>query len=77
MSETVQDPATGDDPPIDPDAIEEAYRFHRARRKARIQRRRSARRAGVRFWVVLCLLLVVSVVLAVTLWREVERLFGL
>lgn len=77
MPEALQDPATGDDPPIDPDAIGESYRLHRARREARVQRRRSARRAGVRFWVVLLVLLVVSVVLAVTLWREVERLFGL
>jgi hypothetical protein len=77
MPETLRDPTTGDQPPIDPDAIEEAYRLHRARRQARVQRRRSARRAGVRFWVVLLLLFVVSVVLAVTLWREVERLFGL
>lgn len=76
MPDTV-DQRLSDDPPIDPDAIEDAYRFHRARRRARVEHRRHVRRAGLRFWVVLVLLVSVSVVLALTLWREVERLFGL
>lgn len=64
-------------PPIDPVAIDEAYRFHRARRLARIERRRQLRHAGLRFWLVLVVLLAVSIVLALTLWREIEELFGL
>ena len=35
------------------------------------------RRAGIRFWLVLLLLLVASVVLSVTVWHEIQRLFGL
>ena len=35
------------------------------------------RRAGIRFWVVLLLLLAASIVLAVTFWRQVQELFGL
>jgi hypothetical protein len=35
------------------------------------------RRAGARFWVVLVLLVAACVVLAMTTWREIGRLFGL
>jgi hypothetical protein len=70
-------PAPDDAPPIDPAAIEDAYLLHRARRRARDLHRRRLRLAGLRFWVVLLLLTAASVVLAVTLWREIEQLFGL
>ena len=77
MVESVEEAAVDDGPPIDPDAIEDAYRFHRARRRARVEHRRRAKHAGIRFWLVLVLLIVLCSALAVTLWREVERLFGL
>jgi hypothetical protein len=77
MQKSVEQAAGEDAPPIDPEAIEDAYRYHRARRRARVERRRTSRRAGLRFWVVLLLLVAASVVLALTMWREVERLFGL
>jgi hypothetical protein len=64
-------------PPVDPDAVRSAYRLHRARRRARIEHRRRTKRAGIRFWVVLLLLVAASVLLAVTLWREIQQLFGL
>jgi hypothetical protein len=64
-------------PPIDPTAVSRAYRFHRARRRARMERTRALRRAGVRFWFVLVLLLAGSIALAVTFWRQVQELFGL
>ena len=35
------------------------------------------RRAGARFWVVLVLLVAACVVLAMTTWHEIGRLFGL
>lgn len=66
-----------DEPPIDPEAVRDAYRLHRARRKARIAHRRRTRRAGIRFWLVLLALLVASVVVAVTIWHEIQQLFGL
>lgn len=75
--EPVEETTADDSPPIDPEAIEDAYRFHRARRRARFEHRRRAKHAGIRFWLVLLLLVAASAVLAVTLWREVERLFGL
>ena len=64
-------------PPIDPTAISGGYGVHRARRRARDKHTRATRHAGIRFWVVLLLLLAASVVLAVTFWRQVQELFGL
>jgi hypothetical protein len=75
-TEEVSDETT-DVPPIDPTAVSRAYRFHRARRRARLEHSRAIRRAGIRFWVVLLLLLAASIVLAVTFWRQVQELFGL
>jgi hypothetical protein len=69
--------ATTDAPPIDPTAVDRAYRFYRAQRHARIEHRRASRHARLRFWVVAGLLLLACLVLAVTVWDEVERLFGL
>ena len=70
-------PAADESPPIDPRAIARAYRLHRARRRARIEHSRSARRAGLRFWLFLLVLVGLTVFLALTVWHEVQRLFGL
>jgi len=68
----------GDDvPPFDPLAVDRAYLQERARRRARLERSRARRRAGLRFWLVLVCLVAVSLLLTVTIWREIERLFGL
>lgn len=64
-------------PPLDPGAVERAYRFHRARRAARERRHRERRWAGVRFWLVLALVLVATVLLAARTLGEIERVFGL
>ena len=77
MPEGIEQTVPDEAPPIDPGAIEDAYLLHRARRRARTERRRRLRLAGVRFWVVLLLLAAACVVLALTLWREIEQLFGL
>lgn len=77
MPEGVEQTAEEESPPIDSEAIEDAYRYHRARRRARVEHRRSRRWAGLRFWVVLLLLVTACAVLALTLWREIEQLFGL
>jgi hypothetical protein len=70
-------PALDEDAPsLDPRAIERAYRRERARRRARIERRHAARRSNARFWVVLSLLTFLTVVLALTAWHEVQKLFG-
>ncbi len=64
-------------PPLDPTAVDRAYRFYRARRFAKLEHRRATRIARARFWAVLGLLLLACLVLAVTVWDEVTKLFGL
>jgi hypothetical protein len=64
-------------PPVDPYAVDRAYRVERAKRRARIARRRESRRADVRFFVTILVLLAVSIALVVTVWRQVQELFGI
>ncbi len=64
-------------PPLDPTAIDRAYRFYRAQRYAKLERRRQTRVAHARFWAFLGLLLLGCLVLAVTVWDEITKLFGL
>jgi len=66
-----------DVPVIDPEVVRAGVRLHRARRHARLERRKRTRRAGIRFWFVLVVLLVASVALSVAVWHEIQRLFGL
>jgi hypothetical protein len=58
-------------------AVERAYRLQRARRRARIDRNRARRRAGVRFVLVLAALVALAAYLSLTVWNEIEQLFGL
>jgi hypothetical protein len=69
--------AVEDPPPLDPTAIDRAYRVHRARRRAREERVRERGLARLRFWVVLLTLLVLASYLSLVVWRQIERLFGL
>ena len=74
------EPATvsGEDAPLtDPYAVDRAVVLHRARRRARIERRRARRLANLRFWLVVIVLLASSVFVSLTVWREIQRLFGL
>ena len=65
-------------PPVDTsDAIRRAYRFHRTKRRLKFERQRNAQLATLRFAGVLALLVFVFVVLSLTVWAEVQRLFGL
>jgi anti-sigma-K factor RskA len=66
-----------DEPPLDPEAISRSYRHHRARRAARAKRHREKRWAGVRFWLVLVLVVVVTAVIAARTLGEIERVFGI
>lgn len=89
MAEPARKPAAGsigapsaglpgsDAPTIDPGAVDRAYLIERARRRARLEHGREARRAHIRFWVTMLVLLVLAIVVIVTVWHEVERLFGL
>jgi hypothetical protein len=69
--------AVEDPPPIDPAAVDRAFRFHRARRRAREERVRERSHARWRFWFVLLTLLVLAAYLALVVWRQIEQLFGL
>ena len=64
-------------PIYDPRAVDRTYRAHRARRRAAMERKRARRRAHVRFFAMILLLLGLVVYVSLVAWREVERLFGL
>lgn len=66
-----------DVPVVDHEAVRDTVRLHRARRKARVAHRNRTRWAGVRFWLALLALLVVSVALVIIIWHEIQKLFGL
>jgi hypothetical protein len=64
-------------PPVDPGAIDRAYHYHRARRNARLRRKRESSRARLRFVVALGVLVALAVFLMLTMWHEVQKVFGL
>jgi hypothetical protein len=66
-----------DEPPVDPEAIDRAYRLHRARRRARMERTRERSRARLRFFVVVFLLVAAAIAVLLVLWHEVQSVFGL
>jgi anti-sigma-K factor RskA len=72
-----QTAASEDAPPLDPDAVDRAYRVHRARRRARERRDRELRWASLRFWLVFTLALAAAAFLAARTLGEIERIFGL
>jgi anti-sigma-K factor RskA len=67
----------GEEALLDPEAVSRAYRFHRARRRARQKHHRERRWASLRFWVVVLLALAGAVFLASQTLGEIERVFGL
>lgn len=62
---------------LDPTAIPRNYRRQRIKRRARQERAREKSLAALRFWLVLAAVLAVSVGLAIVIWNQIERLFGL
>jgi hypothetical protein len=77
MAQPARRIAAPEDPPVDPEAIDRAYHYHRARRNARQRRKRETARARLRFAVTLTVLLALAVGLMVTIWHEVQNVFGL
>jgi hypothetical protein len=65
-----------DEPSLDPAAIERAYRRERARRRARFARDDAARSSNARFWVVVAVLMVLTIVFALTALHQVQTTFG-
>jgi hypothetical protein len=64
-------------PSLDPAAIEHAYRRERARRRARVEHRKYARNSNARFWVMLAVLALITVVMSLTAFHEVQTNFGI
>jgi hypothetical protein len=62
---------------LDPAAIELRYRYHRARRHARVRRRQDDRLAQYRFYIMITLLIAIAIAFVVGSWHEIQRLFGL
>jgi len=77
VAKVSQTTAPEETPPLDPDAVARAYRFHRAKREARQRRHREQRWASLRFWFVFALVLAAAAFLAARTLGEIERIFGL
>jgi hypothetical protein len=66
-----------EEPPVDPEAIDRAYHFHRARRNARLRRKREQAQARLRFILTFLVLVGLAIFLMLTIWHEIEKVFGL
>ena len=62
---------------VDPTAVERAYRRERLRRRAREDRARERQLAAVRFWLAVTAVIGASIGLAIVIWQQIHRLFGL
>jgi hypothetical protein len=66
-----------DESPVDPEAIDRAYHYHRARRNARLRRKREKSHARLRFFLTFAVLMGLALFLLLTIWHEVQKVFGL
>jgi len=64
-------------PSLDPGTLERAYRRERARRRAKVEHHQYARNSNARFWVMIAVILLVTVVLGLTALREIQTSFGI
>ena len=65
-------------PPVhDPAAIHAEFRRHRRKRNARIEHRLELKRAKRRFWVLVGALFMLALFLGVTIWEQVQSMFGI
>lgn len=62
---------------LDPTAVQRAYRRERLRRRAREDRAREKQLAALRFWLAVLLVIGTSIGLAIVIWHQIHRLFGL
>jgi hypothetical protein len=77
MAQPARRIAAPEDPPVDPGAVDRAYHNHRARRTARRRRKRQNAHARLRFVIVLGVLFALAIFLMLTIWHEVQNVFGL
>ena len=64
-------------PSLDPAAIERAYRRERARRRAKVEHHNYARNSRARYWVMLAVLALLTVLISLTAFREIQTSFGI
>ena len=77
MASPVPRRAPADDPPLDPHAVRRAFARERAKRHARHEHRAERERARVRFWGLMGALLFFAVILSLTIWNQIQALFGI
>ena len=71
------DPELEEIPVSDAETRELRYRYHRARRTARIRQKEETRLARYRFFIVMTVLVVIAIGFVVAAWHEIHKLFGL
>jgi hypothetical protein len=64
-------------PSLDPNTVDEAYRRERARRRARRAHQQYARNSNARFWVMLAVLALITVIISLTALHEIQTNFGI
>jgi hypothetical protein len=64
-------------PQDDPRAVRRRVVQHRRKRIARIEYRREQKWARRRFWILVGVLVLVAVFLSVTIWEQVQSMFGI
>ena len=62
---------------LDPTAVSRNYRRQRIKRRHREDRARERNLARLRFWLALTAVIATSIGLAIVIWNEIQRLFGL
>jgi hypothetical protein len=62
---------------LDPTAVQHEYRRQRLKRRHREQRAYEKQLAALRFWLVVVIVIGTSIGLAVVIWNQIHRLFGL
>ena len=64
-------------PVSDAETRELRYRYHRARRHARVRAKEESRLARYRFFIVMTVLIAIAAVFVVLAWQQIQKLFGL
>ena len=62
---------------LDPIAVQQNYRRQRIKRRAREERAYEKNLARLRFWLALTTVIATSIGLALVIWNQIQRLFGL
>jgi hypothetical protein len=62
---------------LDPIAVQRNYRRQRMKRRVREDRAYEKNLARLRFWLALTAVIATSIGLALVIWNQIQRLFGL